>query len=70
MLQQVYRTQSARARAFGLWGAIAGVAATAGPLVGGVLTTTVGWRWVFAINLPVGVLCLVLTMATVAAVAA
>ena len=66
LLQQVYRTPSARARAFGLWGAIAGVAATAGPLVGGVLTTTVGWRWVFAINLPVGVLCLVLTMATVA----
>jgi DHA2 family methylenomycin A resistance protein-like MFS transporter len=65
LLQQVYRTQAARARAFGLWGAIAGVAATAGPLVGGVLTTTVGWRWVFAINLPVGVLCLVLTMATV-----
>ena len=66
LLQQVYRTPSARARAFGLWGAIAGVAATAGPLVGGVLTTTVGWRWVFAINLPVGVLCLVLTLATVA----
>ena len=55
LLQQVYRTPSARARAFGLWGAIAGVAATAGPLVGGVLTNTVGWRWVFAINLPVGV---------------
>ena len=66
LLQQVYRTPSARARAFGLWGAIAGMAATAGPLVGGVLTTTVGWRWVFVINLPVGVLCLVLTMATVA----
>jgi MFS transporter, DHA2 family, methylenomycin A resistance protein len=65
LLQQVYRTPSARARAFGLWGAIAGVAATAGPLVGGVLTSTVGWRWVFAINLPVGVLCLVLTMVTV-----
>src|SRR6476620_9982852 len=65
LLQQVYRTPSARARAFGLWGAIAGVAATAGPLVGGVLTTTVGWRWVFAINLPVGVLCLALTMGRV-----
>jgi MFS transporter, DHA2 family, methylenomycin A resistance protein len=65
LLQQVYRSPSARARAFGLWGAIAGVAATAGPLVGGVLTTTVGWRWVFAINLPVGVLCLALTLAKV-----
>ena len=65
LLQQVYSAPAARARAFGLWGAIAGVAATAGPLVGGVLTTTVGWRWVFAINLPVGVLCLVLTMAKV-----
>ena len=65
LLQQVYVTPAARARAFGLWGAIAGVAATAGPVVGGVLTTTVGWRWVFAINLPIGLLCLVLTMATV-----
>ena len=65
LLQQVYLTPAARSRAFGLWGSIAGVAATAGPLVGGVLTSTVGWRWVFAINLPVGVLCLVLTTATV-----
>jgi MFS transporter, DHA2 family, methylenomycin A resistance protein len=65
LLQQVYRTPAARARAFGLWGAIAGVAATAGPLVGGVLTTTVGWRWVFVINLPVGLVCLAATLATV-----
>ena len=65
LLQQVYPTPEARARAFGLWGAIAGVAATAGPLVGGILTSTVGWRWVFVINLPVGVLCLAATTATV-----
>jgi MFS transporter, DHA2 family, methylenomycin A resistance protein len=65
LLQQVYLTPAARARAFGLWGAIAGVAATAGPLVGGVLTTTVGWRWVFAINLPVGLLCLAWTRRTI-----
>jgi DHA2 family methylenomycin A resistance protein-like MFS transporter len=65
LLQQVYVTRQARARAFGLWGAIAGVAATAGPLVGGVLTTTVGWRWVFAINLPVGLACLAWTLKTV-----
>jgi MFS transporter, DHA2 family, methylenomycin A resistance protein len=65
LLQQVYVTPAARARAFGLWGAIAGVAATAGPLVGGLLTNSVGWRWVFVINLPFGLLCLALTMATV-----
>ncbi|GAA4735742.1 MFS transporter [Actinomycetospora chibensis] len=65
LLQQVHPTPEARARAFGLWGAIAGVAATAGPLVGGVLTSTVGWRWVFVINLPVGLLCLAATLATV-----
>ena len=65
LLQQVHPTPEARARAFGLWGAIAGVAATAGPLVGGVLTSTVGWRWVFVINLPVGLVCLAATRATV-----
>jgi DHA2 family methylenomycin A resistance protein-like MFS transporter len=65
LLQQVYVTPQARARAFGLWGAIAGVAATAGPLLGGVLTNTLGWRWVFAINLPVGVACIAATLAVV-----
>ena len=65
LLQQVYVTPQARARAFGLWGAIAGVAATSGPLLGGVLTNTLGWRWVFAINLPVGVACIAFTLAVV-----
>jgi DHA2 family methylenomycin A resistance protein-like MFS transporter len=48
-----------------LWGSIAGVAATAGPLVGGVLTNTLGWRWVFLINIPVGIACLGLTLSQV-----
>jgi len=43
-------------------GSIAGVAATAGPLISGVLTSTVGWRWAFAINLPIGGLCVALTL--------
>lgn len=66
LLQQSYPEPSARSRAFGLWGSMAGIAASAGPLLGGLLVSTVGWRWVFLINLPVGVACLVLTRRYVA----
>lgn len=66
LLQESYQVQAARSRAFGLWGAMAGVAASAGPLLGGLLVSTVGWRWVFLINLPVGAACLLLTLRHVA----
>ncbi len=49
-----------RARAFGFWGTVIGVAVTAGPLVGGVITSTLGWRWAFLINLPIGIFLLAL----------
>jgi DHA2 family methylenomycin A resistance protein-like MFS transporter len=62
LLQQCYPSPAQRSRAFGLWGAMAGIAASAGPLLGGLLVTTVGWRWVFFINLPVGCVCLLLTL--------
>ncbi|MEU8980433.1 MFS transporter [Streptomyces sp. NPDC058251] len=62
LLQQAYPSPAERSRAFGLWGSMAGVAASAGPLLGGLLVTTVGWRWVFFINLPVGCACLLLTL--------
>jgi EmrB/QacA subfamily drug resistance transporter len=42
-----------RARAIGVWAGIFGLAAAAGPLVGGLLIDTVGWRWIFLVNLPV-----------------
>nr|WP_078660971.1 MFS transporter [Streptomyces sp. NRRL B-24484] len=67
LLQQSYPGAAARSRAFGLWGSMAGIAASAGPLLGGVLVSSVGWRWVFLINLPVGAVCLVLTLRHVAA---
>ncbi|HEY8705628.1 MAG TPA: MFS transporter [Gaiellaceae bacterium] len=46
-----------RGTAFGIWGATVGAAVAIGPLVGGVLTTWLGWRWIFFVNLPIGVLC-------------
>jgi EmrB/QacA subfamily drug resistance transporter len=46
-----------RGTAFGIWGATVGMAVAIGPLVGGVLTTYVGWRWIFFVNLPIGAGC-------------
>jgi EmrB/QacA subfamily drug resistance transporter len=45
-----------RARIQGLFGAVWGVASVAGPALGGLITTTVGWPWVFELNLPIGIL--------------
>jgi len=52
LLQAAYPTRAARARAFGIWGAIAGIGAATGPIVGGLLVTAWSWRGVFFLNLP------------------
>lgn len=49
-----------RARMQGYFSSVWGVSAIAGPFIGGLLTSTVGWRWVFFLNVPVGLLAAVI----------
>src|SRR5262249_10752754 len=51
-----------RGAAFGVWGAVAGVATIAGPTLGGLLVTAFDWRYIFFINVPIGAAVLVLTL--------
>jgi EmrB/QacA subfamily drug resistance transporter len=50
-----------RGAAMGVWGAVAGVATISGPTLGGLLVSTFGWRSIFFVNVPLGILVLVLT---------
>jgi EmrB/QacA subfamily drug resistance transporter len=56
-----------RGKAMAAWGATAGVAMVVGPILGGVLTTGLGWEWIFFVNIPVGVLGFVLAVRNVPA---
>ena len=51
-----------RGAAFGVWGAVAGVATIAGPTLGGLLVTAFDWRYIFFINLPIGVVVIALAV--------
>ncbi|MEV4369785.1 MFS transporter [Nonomuraea sp. NPDC049637] len=55
----VYPEGPARGRALGIFSAVSGLAMTLGPVVGGALTATFGWRAIFLINLPIGVFVVV-----------
>ncbi|MGC9665990.1 MFS transporter [Planosporangium sp. 12N6] len=64
IITRVYPAEQ-RGRALGVWGAFAGLATAAGPTVGGLLAATVGWRGIFFINLPVGLIGAVLVLLAV-----
>ncbi len=49
-----------RGSAYGLWGAVAGASAAVGPIIGGLLTEGVSWRWIFFVNLPVSIIAIAL----------
>src|SRR5450759_2445098 len=50
-----------RGAAFGVWGGVAGLATLAGPTVGGAIITYINWRWIFFINVPIGIAALIAT---------
>ena len=50
-----------RGVAFGVWGAITGLAVAIGPLLGGGLTSGLSWRWIFYVNLPIGIAAVIIT---------
>lgn len=56
-----------RGVAMGVWGSVAGIAMLIGPLLGGILVDTLGWEWVFFVNIPVGVVAFVLAITRVPA---
>jgi DHA2 family methylenomycin A resistance protein-like MFS transporter len=70
LLRSAFEDQQARTRAVAVWAAAGGAAVAAGPVVGGVLIDTVGWRSIFLINVVVGALALVATAQRVAPVPA
>ncbi len=65
LLSHAYQGRD-RGIAFGVWGAVNGAAAAAGPIIGGLLTEHFGWRWIFFINLPVCALAVYVTLKAVA----
>jgi EmrB/QacA subfamily drug resistance transporter len=61
IITNVFTEPRERARAIGAWGAVVGISLGLGPVVGGALTQSVGWRAIFWINVPIGLAAVILT---------
>ncbi|MFL0578554.1 DHA2 family efflux MFS transporter permease subunit [Dietzia sp. 179-F 9C3 NHS] len=59
VINKIFRPDR-RGAAMGTWGAVAGIASVVGPVAGGVLVDSLGWRWIFFVNIPFGVLAVTL----------
>ncbi|MFF4355644.1 MFS transporter [Streptomyces sp. NPDC001604] len=62
IITNTFTDPAERARAIGVWGGVVGISMAAGPLAGGLLVESVGWRSIFWVNLPVGLAALLLTL--------
>jgi EmrB/QacA subfamily drug resistance transporter len=61
IIRNVFDDPRERARAIGMWGGVIGISFAVGPVVGGALVDSVGWRAIFLVNVPVGLAAIVLT---------
>lgn len=69
LIQQLFRGAE-RGRAFGFFGATIGISTAVGPIVGGLILALTGdWRWIFYVNVPIGVVALVLAARLISATA-
>ena len=65
IIRNVFDDPRERAVAIGMWGAVFGLSMALGPVLGGALVDSIGWRSVFFVNVPIGAVALVLTAALV-----
>jgi EmrB/QacA subfamily drug resistance transporter len=61
IIRNVFEDPRERAQAIGMWGGVVGISFALGPVVGGALVDSVGWRAIFLVNVPVGLAAIVLT---------
>jgi EmrB/QacA subfamily drug resistance transporter len=61
IITNTFTGRAERARAIGIWGGVVGLSMALGPVVGGLLVSSVGWRSIFWVNIPVGITAIVLT---------
>ncbi len=66
LINSSYPDKESRAKAIGIWGGLGGIAAASGPILGGILTASFGWRAVFWVNVPIGLLALILAVKYIA----
>ena len=62
IITNTFTDQRERAQAVGVWGAVFGISMALGPIVGGTLVSSVGWRSIFWVNIPVGLAAAALTL--------
>jgi EmrB/QacA subfamily drug resistance transporter len=61
IITNTFTSPKERAQAIGVWGGVVGISQALGPIVGGLLVDSVGWRSIFWINVPIGIAAIVLT---------